>query len=203
MIIITSFSFTGHLTWIKKLGSAEKNHYKTNRAFYFWSAVNYATEHILPTLFPTHHSLIPHKAKTDAAVPVGRSVAEPIRGTQVLSASVPASATQNAVRPRRCASRVCPFSATITPIPVATPFPHIPAHVVQSQTIGLLHTHILRTPSAILAVPPYFTSSITPGIRVVTGWPIASPCSIFPFCFSRQAVHVSISIPCYTSIMSL
>ena len=76
-----------------------------------------------------------------AVVPViGRAV-DAVGGPADASVAAPGAAPQDPVRSRRWPLRIRVCSARIIPLPVITPLPHVPVHVVQSEGVGTVRSH--------------------------------------------------------------
>ena len=93
----------------------------------------------------------------------GAETAAPVAGAAPAAGRRPAvrrdvpvaSATENAevagTRPCRIRHR----TARIVPIPIRTPLPYVPVHVVKSPRIRLLLPHRMRPVPAVVVIPPH------------------------------------------------
>ena len=66
-----------------------------------------------------------------------RGFPEAERRPALLGTAEPSAATDHAGRARRRPRRICYALARIVSVPIRTPFPHIPVHVVQPPRVGL------------------------------------------------------------------
>jgi len=84
----------------------------------------------------TRQKLLPHQTKSEAAETFSRSVEEAGRTTNADRLPEPGAATQHAKGPGAGARRILIRCSGIVfrIVPVTTPFPHIPAHVVQTKS---------------------------------------------------------------------
>jgi len=70
-------------------------------------------------------------------------VAAPDRRTAEPGIAIPTAPAKHAVQARSQASGISHTPARIGSIPIQTPLPHVPVHVIQSPSVGLLQPHWL------------------------------------------------------------
>ena len=78
------------------------------------------------------------KAQAEEVETVRRAVVVTKRHAAVPREVVPATATEHAARPTIRTCGIVLRRTAITAIPVATPFPHVACHVVETQLVGCL-----------------------------------------------------------------
>ena len=125
------------------------------------------------------------EAEAKSAVPAVRIAAEAIRRAAAPRIVDPAPATDHAVRPTHRTCRVILCIAAVGTIPVLTPFPNIPAHVVDAKFVGLLGRYVVRGIAAIIIIPSHIMQVVTSAILIMTGIVATTGCE-FPFRFGGQ-----------------
>ena len=81
------------------------------------------------------------EAQAEVAEAAVRGTAEARGRAAVFGTEAPAAATNHAVRPTRCTSRIGLSSIAITVLPVLTPLMYIATHVIYSQFIRRLGSY--------------------------------------------------------------
>jgi hypothetical protein len=76
------------------------------------------------------------QAEADAVVAGGQSDAATGRNATAAGEAEPAAAAEHADRACSWACRIGLRPRSVTPIPIATPFPHVAAHVENTQLVG-------------------------------------------------------------------
>ncbi len=94
-----------------------------------------------------------NKAEAQIVVATRRVVVVATRRATNLRIEVPATATIHATRPRTRTHWIClTISTVIWFIPITTPFPNIPMHVIQAPCISRITSNGLCFPQAIIII---------------------------------------------------
>ena len=138
----------------------------------------------LDSLRQKNAALFFRAAEAEAEVPVAETGIEPVavRGaTAPPLAAEPAAAAHDTVAARGRTRRIRDAAGRIFTIPIITPLPNVPVHIVEPPKIRPFLPRGMRSISAIAFLPPHAVQTIS-GIRA------SRPCStcVFPFGLSRQ-----------------
>ena len=154
----------------------------------------------LPFHFYSSYVKLIGKAQPEVVVPVvGRAVAAG-GGPAVAGAAVPSAATVHAVKIGLCgirhpgkADRACTRTCgirlggrAVRAKPVLTPFPHIPAHVVDTQFVRRFRLDGMGVGTPIFIVPRHVTEVIAAAVLIATRGHTATSRKL-PLRFGRQA----------------
>lgn len=144
----------------------------------------------VPVTPPTASRTLVGAANNAETIGVGaevRGAEAPITNLSVGGEVVPRTATVTAVRTRRRACVRC--GACYASIPIPVPFPHVPAHVVQSVVVRVLRLYAPRSCIVrVFTTPCHFIIVVASGVGVV----LSAAGSPFPFSRCRKPVAVCV-----------
>ena len=111
-------------------------------------------------------------------------------GSTAVGGAVAPTATANHAEGARIISNTT--ATRITFIPIVTPFPHIPAHVVQTQPVGAFGAYRVRLAVGITAIPGIaLQAAFAVGASPFGAIGRAASGGILPLCLSGQSVVLS------------
>ena len=127
--------------------------------------------------------------KTEEAVAIAWRVAASIRHATTLSVEVPTTTPKHAFRSIFRTLRVRLRIEAIAAIQILAPFPHIAAHIVQTEGVGLFGAHSAWGAAAVVVVPADDGESVAAAVqerRVAEV--LATAGGVFPFRLGGQTV---------------
>ena len=145
---------------------------------------------VIINILTTIHGLtvfcLKHQPEADVADPVDRYEPEAVRYAAVPRKDAPTAAPVHTDRAGSRAGRVGLRCGWIISKPIMTPFPHVAAHVIKPQFVGLLLANRMRLAATIRTIPRHLVYIVAATVFVTFAL-LATPGGIFPLRLRRQA----------------
>ena len=126
------------------------------------------------------------KAQAEVVVTVRRVAAGTIRHAAAPRVAVPATATVHAVRPTIRTCGIVLRRTAVSTFPIATPFPYVATHIVDSQLVGCLGGYGVGLVATVIIIPSHVAEGVAATILIAAAI-VATTCGELPFRLGGQA----------------